>query len=108
MLETLCGLRVVTNANLVVEDGQEEVRRPWRERLFARPWRPFKATKIVTRFKPDPNLYVIGNRTVACHPETAARTEREIRAKLQSAPLTCSGMGTVSNPLGVVDPSCMV
>ena len=56
----LLGREVIEREDLVIETA-----RPWRVRLFSRPWRPWKGT--VT--KPDPDYYV-SEWSIFAHPET--------------------------------------
>lgn len=60
-------LDVIDNPLLVVP-------RPWKQRLFSRPWRPW------VRHQPDPQYYVIGGGKIAAHPHTADRIRAKIRA----------------------------
>ena len=56
----------------------QEVKRTWRERLFTRPFRPFRKTKIIQ--VPNPNLY----RTpfgVYGHPETIRKLKAALAEK---------------------------
>ena len=58
---TFGGLRVVTDVNLVEPGEPAVVRRPWRERLFTRPWRPWVPTKLVPTMVPRKDVLVVGN-----------------------------------------------
>ena len=72
------GLAIRESEYLVVADGTRTVRRTWGERLFSRPWRPFKATKEETVYRPDDSIYRVGQMLV-CHPVTA----RKLKAALE-------------------------
>lgn len=64
-------IRIIEEAHCTV--SVEEIRcRPWKERLFGWPWRPWIETKIVTVQQPDPNVYML-NGYMVCHPTIAQR-----------------------------------
>jgi hypothetical protein len=63
------GMQVQTSVYLTRPETRE-VPRSWRERLCAWPWRPWRATKIVTVQVPSDDVFVIGNGTVVMHPAT--------------------------------------
>lgn len=67
------GMRLVENANLLVDGKPYQRRRGWRERLLTRPWRPLQATETIIPKVPSPNFYMIGKTTVVAHPDTLAR-----------------------------------
>lgn len=69
---TALGYRVVTDPNMVVPGSYSVVHRSWRERLFSRPWQPFKRTRGVTHFIPDPNV-IIRKDTMIMHPDILRR-----------------------------------
>ena len=72
----LQGMPVHQSADLRVHIEDLIVKRSWRERLFTRPWRPFKRTKVQPIFGPDPNVYCLdisGRKSFVCHPETAEK-----------------------------------
>lgn len=75
-------VRVLENPLLVVDGDPVEVPRTWRERLFSRPWRPFKATKTVIPKVPMPSVYLTGDGTVYAHPEIAAQIRKGIPARI--------------------------
>jgi hypothetical protein len=74
----LAGMRVVESPHLMVPGGEREVRRSWSERLFARPWRPWRATRRVPVSKPDPNVYRIQGMLVG-HPATLAALYAQVQ-----------------------------
>lgn len=56
------GTRIYTDPNAV-----RRIRRPVREILFGRPWRPWRWTKTV------PTMFVLrGGESIVCHPELYA------------------------------------
>ena len=69
--------RIVENPYLTVSGEPETVSRPWTERLFTRPWRPWRATKTVVPQVPDPGAYRDG-RMIYMHPITAAQLRAEL------------------------------
>jgi len=73
----LYGKKVVLNENLVVPVNVE-IKRTWKERFFSRPWRPLKATKIMIKYKPSPDIMVVGNDTWIMHPDTMAKIAEQI------------------------------
>ena len=75
-------VRVLENPLLVVDGDPVEVLRTWKERLFSRPWRPFKATKTVIPKVPMPPVYLTGDGTVYAHPEIAAQIRKGIPARI--------------------------
>lgn len=63
----LSGYRVIVDANLT---DAKTVQRSWRERLFTRPWRPFRRAKTIQ--VPSSNVVLTG-RTMILHPATLAQ-----------------------------------
>jgi hypothetical protein len=53
VVDELLGMKVVVTPHLPMVDE----RRPWCERLFTRPWRPWRTTKKV----PNPNVYILSS-----------------------------------------------
>lgn len=72
------GLRVIESVLLTEAGKPYEVRRPWRERLFSRPWRPLQATRTVTPQIPMQGGYQLANGTLVMHPETVRRIRETI------------------------------
>lgn len=69
-----CGLKILENPILTVPGQSEQVKRTLKERLFSRPWRPFKKYIKVTPMIPDPNYYLDKiNNTIIAHPDTARK-----------------------------------
>lgn len=76
------GMRVIESVYLI-EDGEPyEVRRPWRERLFSRPWRPMQATRLVVPKVPYRGAFKLTDKTLVMHPETL----RQLRKALPLTP----------------------
>ena len=74
---SLIGMQVRTNPLLTVAGPPVKVRRAWRERLFSRPWKPWRATRTVIPQIPDPHAMLVGNLLIM-HPDTWARMRREL------------------------------
>lgn len=77
-------VRVVEDPGMVVPGEPVVVTRGWRDRLFGRPWRPFKRTEIHTPMVPDRAVIVWrggphGPRTLIAHPAVAAELYRAAR-----------------------------
>ena len=70
----LMGLKLYVNDSLTVPVA---IRRPWRIRLFSRPWRPLE--KFDYAISPDPCLYSMGTGIVG-HSETLAVMKERILA----------------------------
>ena len=70
------GMRIVEDLSLVVDGDPIEVRRTWKERLFSRPWRPFKRNKTVIPKVPSEEVLVILPNTIVAHPITAREVRR--------------------------------
>jgi hypothetical protein len=64
------GLRVFESLYAVRSGEPVEVPRSWGERLFTRPWRPFRRTRIVV--PQIPMAYKIGE-TLVAHPDFLAQ-----------------------------------
>lgn len=65
---TLHGYKILESHHLL-EDGQPQtVRRTWRERLFSRPWRPWRATRTFVPRVPYRGAFRVGSDTVLMHP----------------------------------------
>jgi predicted membrane-bound mannosyltransferase len=72
MPNDLTGLRIIESP-LLTKDEQRTVGRPWRERLFTRPWRPWQATKTVTVLVPSDQILRTPDNVLIMHPATADR-----------------------------------
>lgn len=73
------GLRVIENVNLTVAGTPYEVRRTWRERLLARPWRPLQRTRTIVPQVPSPTLYLMAPNTLVGHPATIRDQLRHLK-----------------------------
>ncbi len=82
MYHTTLGIPIIENEILVVDGEPYQRRRSWRERLFTRPWRPWRATKWVVPKIPDPNIYVSNiepwGKRIYAHPVTAQRIREHL------------------------------
>jgi len=83
--EVFCGLRVVMSEHMVVFCGIVDTPRPWRERLFSLPWRPWRATKAVPLYRPHPDWLATADGRLLVHPDTYAAACR-VLAKQQLYP----------------------
>jgi hypothetical protein len=80
----LQGPRLVESPALTVT-VEERVPRSWHERLLTRPWRPWQATRAVSRTVPDPQVYRLGPACLVGHPLTLTRIRSErYRAQLRA------------------------
>jgi hypothetical protein len=67
------GMRIIESEFLTVPGEPEQRRRTWRQRLFSRPWRPWRATYVFIPQLPNPNVFILNGRTVVMHPVTARK-----------------------------------
>jgi hypothetical protein len=67
------GMRVIESVYLEEYGPPTLVRRTWRERLFSRPWRPWKATKVVRQKVPYSGGLKLDDHTIVMHPATYAK-----------------------------------
>lgn len=93
----LSSYEIVENSMLMTRTAPR--RRSWRERLFSRPWRPWR--KFETVYVPDPNIYkmqlpsaVPGSfgansmKTIfICHPQTAGALREALEKENDNAPV---------------------
>lgn len=76
-LPALYGYRVVTDPLLTEEGPKIEVPRTWRERLFTRPWNPFRKTKwIGTRIPSKQVIKAENQRLLIMHPVLWERLQK--------------------------------
>jgi hypothetical protein len=68
--DPFCNVRVYENIYLTVP---ETVKRTWKERLFTRPWRPFRKTKVIQVPNPDLIKTSVG---LIGHPDTVAKLRK--------------------------------
>jgi len=71
------GMKIIESVWMTEPGEPVQVRRSWRERWLARPWRPWKATKMITPQVPMRAGYQMGD-AVVMHPETL----RQLKATL--------------------------
>lgn len=71
-------------SRFMTEAGEPyEVRRTWKERLFTRPWRPFKATKMIVPQVPQKEILVwrgAGGLAMIMHPVVASNLRKLMRS----------------------------
>jgi len=60
----MCGIDIISNSNLVKQDGFKKVKKTFRERFT---WKFWETYKVVPNIIPDLNIYKQGN-TITCHP----------------------------------------
>jgi hypothetical protein len=77
---TFNGWPVITSTWMTRSETRE-VPRPWRDRLWSWPWRPWRATMLVTVQVPSDDVLRVGGRLVM-HPATLAK----LQARLGEAP----------------------
>ena len=63
-----CGMEVIINIHLTIDGEPYEEERSWGERLFTRPWRPFRKTNTVIPQIPDNNVYMYKKDKLFMHP----------------------------------------
>jgi hypothetical protein len=71
---------IIQDEHLVVRKTVE-VKRSWKERLFSWPWRPWKKTKLVDEYHPDPNFYILGSFTFTCHPALYNQLRKQLESQ---------------------------
>ena len=71
------GTPVILSQWLVKAGEPQEVRRSWRERLFSRPWRPFKATYTVVPQVPSDQILHTAQGFIM-HPEMWRRLNAQL------------------------------
>ena len=76
------GKRIITSPILTKTSDPFPVKRTWIERLFSLPWRPWKATKMITIQVPSDEVIIMAD-TITMHPETL----RKFQAELEKANL---------------------
>lgn len=63
----------------MVEDGEPyEECRTWKERLFTRPWKPFKKTRTIVPKVPMKSIFKTPDGMLIMHPSLAAQLRRQI------------------------------
>lgn len=76
-LQSLLGMKILIDNNLIVRDEDKVVKRTWFERLFTRPWIPLKKTNRYIQYKPDPNIYTVDNKRIM-HEDTFANLRSKV------------------------------
>jgi len=71
------GLKIIEDPNMTEEGEPYEVARSWRERLFTRPWEPFRSTKMVVPQVPMSSFIQKGT-TLIGHPELVRALMNEL------------------------------
>lgn len=66
MLGSISGLRMTESHHALEEDGKRGayVKRSLKERLFSRPWKPFRKDKLILIRNYKPIMFVMGNRFI--------------------------------------------
>ena len=85
MIEQMNGMKMIENRHLTVEDGKtlKYVNRSLKERLFTKLYEryssPLTKRKLISviRHKPNPDVYVMGDRVLG-HPETLRALKRKL------------------------------
>ncbi len=72
------GIKIIENSNMVVNGEPYEVRHTWHERLFTRPWKPFKTMRTVIPKIPKPEVLQFEDKWIM-HPEIATKLKKEIK-----------------------------
>lgn len=71
------GRTVVIGCSWLERETLRPERRPWRERLLSRPWRPWEATRLVLVSVPDEDaVYVVSPGVLVCHDSKVAKLRR--------------------------------
>ena len=76
-LSPLGRFQIIENSQMV-DRKETEVSRPWKERLFSLPFKPFKKTKIIVTYIPKSEILQYGN-VIVCHPAIAAKIRQELQ-----------------------------
>lgn len=73
------GVKIFTSPHLT-ERKHYFVKRTWKERLFSRPWKPFKKTNTLYYDAPRTDYLVYDDgRTIICHPVMKDALEQELK-----------------------------
>jgi len=73
----LAGMKVITSEWLTEPGEPVQVPRTWRERLFTRPWQPWRATRTHIPQVPSTQGYIINGDTVVLHPVRFEQLKRQ-------------------------------
>jgi hypothetical protein len=71
-------IRIIECLEMVGDGEPIEVRRGWRERLFSRPWRPFKRTRNEVPKVPMKDVYRLARGVFLMHPAVAAELRKHL------------------------------
>lgn len=74
----LTGMKVIESTFLTEPGEPEERRRSWRQRLFSRPWRPWKVTETWIPQRPYRGVVKMGRNTLVVHPDTLKQLRRQL------------------------------
>lgn len=69
-LRETAGFKIVESKAMIEPGPMEERVRPWSERLWCTPWRPWQATKMVPTVRPRKDVLRVGDMLIM-HPEVA-------------------------------------
>ncbi len=72
------GVKIIEDRNMVVDGEPYEVRHTWHERLFTRPWKPFKTMRTVIPKIPSSEVLQFEDKWIM-HPEIATKLKKEIK-----------------------------
>lgn len=81
------GLEIMTSIWLTEPGEPYQVRRPWRSRLFSRPWRPFVATVTVIPQVPSRQILQFSATKYVVHPTMLDELRRQLAAPPVKDPL---------------------
>ena len=75
----MLGVKII-ESRLMVEDGEPyDVKRSWRERLFSRPWRPLRPTRMVVPKVPKREVIILPDGSLVMHPEIAKMLRQQTK-----------------------------
>jgi len=78
--------KIIESVAMTQDGPPHEIERSWRERLFTRPWRPFKKTRTVIMRVPRDDALVMDDGSLVMHPQTAAKVRLAIKTYEQKWP----------------------
>lgn len=87
----LYDIRIIENLQMVKDGDPVEVKRTVKERLFTRPWRPFKRTRTVVPKVPRDDAIKLPNGTLVMHPETARKLRKMMEVRFTGEPVYSVG-----------------
>lgn len=77
-MNSMFGYRIIEDRNMVIDGDPYEKLRGWKERLFSRPWRPFKKYKTIIPKIPNPEIIVTADCYIM-HPEIAKKLKTSLK-----------------------------